>query len=49
MKNSMMLVSSWFASDSRRIRIALIGLAGIALVLGLQEPAFAGPATSGVH
>jgi hypothetical protein len=49
MKNSMTLVSSWFVSDSRRIRVALIGLTGIAILLGLNETAFAGSATIGVH
>ena len=49
MKNSMTLVSSWFASDSRRIRVALIGLTGVAILLGLNETAFAGSATIGVH
>ena len=49
MKNSMILFSSWFTSDSRRIRVALIGLAGIAAALGLHETAFAGSATIGIH
>ena len=49
MKNSMTLVSSWFASDSRRIRVALVGLTGIAVLLGLHETAFAGAANIGVH
>ena len=49
MKNSMVLFSSWFASDSRRIRVALVGLTGIAVALGLHETAFAGSATIGIH
>lgn len=49
MKNSMILASSWFTSDPRRIRVALIGLAAIAAVLGLQETAFAGTATGEIH
>ncbi len=52
MKSSMVLFSSWMATDPRRAKLVIGGIAVVMMLLGLgagYEDALAGKATSGVH